>query len=128
MSKSRQADRGMIAVALHAEMFRLGTEFGEQLTDEQRRWAEESGFARMQTALGTIAPATFDGRVFDKEHCLEVYREHNERVRQTVSAERLLVFRVEQGWEPLCAALRMPVPDEPFPHENTTSDFKARGH
>ena len=26
---------------------------------------------------------------------------------------------------PLCAALRVPVPDEPFPHVNTTDDFRA---
>ena len=107
----------------HAEMFRLGTEFGEQLTDEQRRWAEESGFARMQTALGTIAAATFDGRVFDKEHCLQVYSKHNERVRQTVPAERLLVFRVEQGWEPLCRFLGVDVPDEPFPRVNVGANL-----
>jgi hypothetical protein len=102
----------------HAEMFRLGTEFGEQLTDDQRRWAEESGFARMQTALGTIAPASFDGRVFDKGHCLEVFRKHNERVRKTVPTERLLVFRVQQGWEPLCRFLGVDVPNESFPHVN----------
>jgi Sulfotransferase domain len=51
----------------HVEMFKRGAEADHELTDEQRQWAEESCFARMQTALGTIAPAIFDGRVFDKE-------------------------------------------------------------
>jgi len=102
----------------HAEMFRVGTEFGEQLTDEQRRWAEESGFARVQTALGTIASAKFDGRVSDKEHCLRVFAQHNERVRRIVPAARLLVFRVQQGWEPLCRFLGVETPDDPFPRVN----------
>jgi hypothetical protein len=102
----------------HVEMFQRGAEFGEKLTDEQRQWAEESGFARMQTALGTMATAAFDGRVFDKAHCLRTFEQHYERVRRTVPAERLLVYRVQEGWEPLCRFLSVDVPDEPFPRVN----------
>lgn len=102
----------------HAEMFRRGLAFGESLTDEQQQWAERSGFARMQAALGRGAAGTFDGRVFDKEHCLQVFAEHYERVRSTVPAERLLVYRVQEGWEPLCRFLGVDVPDEPFPKVN----------
>jgi hypothetical protein len=102
----------------HAAMFRRGAEFDQELTDEQRQWAEESGFARMQAALGTIASATFDGRVFDKAHCLQLFEQHYERVRRTVPAERLLVYRVQEGWEPLCRFLGVDVPDEPFPRVN----------
>jgi hypothetical protein len=102
----------------HAQMFRRGTEFGRELSDEQRQWAEESGFARMQTALGTALTATFDGRVDDKAHCLRVFEQHYERVRRTVPAERLLVYRVQEGWEPLCRFLGVDVPDEPFPRVN----------
>jgi Sulfotransferase domain len=32
-----------------------------------------------------------------------------------VPADRLLVYEVTHGWEPLCAFLGVPVPDEPFP-------------
>jgi hypothetical protein len=102
----------------HTEMFRVGGEFERELTDEQREWAEESDFGRMQTALGTIVAATFDGRVFDKEHCLHVFEQHYERVRRIVPAERLLVYRVQEGWEPLCRFLGAEVPDEPFPWVN----------
>jgi hypothetical protein len=78
------------------------------------QWAAESGFARMQTALATIVSATFDGRMFDKAHCLRVFEQHNERVRRTVPAERLLDYRVQEGWQPLCRFLGVDVPDEPF--------------
>jgi hypothetical protein len=30
------------------------------------------------------------------------------------------------GWGPLCAALGIEPPDEPFPHVNTTEEFLAR--
>jgi hypothetical protein len=112
----------------HAGMFELGFEFVRELTDEQRQWAEGSGFARMQEALGTIAAATFDGRVFDKEHCLRVFEEHNARVRRTVPAERLLVYRVQEGWEPLCRFLGTGVPDEPFPRVNVGGDLVHNIH
>lgn len=38
--------------------------------------------------------------------------------------EKLLVFEVKQGWEPLCKFLGKPVPDQPFPHVNDTQGFK----
>jgi hypothetical protein len=107
----------------HARMFQVGAELDRDLTDEQRQWAEESGFARMQTALATIAMATFDGRVFDKAHCLRVFEQHYERVRHTVPPERLLVYRVQEGWEPLCRFLNGDVPDEPFPRVNVGDDL-----
>ena len=53
------------------------------------------------------------------------FKEHNEQVKQTVPPERLLVFSVKEGWGPLCKFLRVPVPDEPFPHENDREAFKS---
>jgi hypothetical protein len=54
-------------------MFQVAAEFEQEFTDEQRQWAEESGFERMRTALATVVSATFDGQVFDKAHCLRVF-------------------------------------------------------
>jgi hypothetical protein len=39
---------------------------------------------------------------------------------------RFLSYEVSQGWEPLCAFLDVPVPDEPFPKVNTTAEFQER--
>lgn len=41
-------------------------------------------------------------------------------------AARFLEFEVAQGWGPLCAFLGVPVPAEPFPHENESAAFLAR--
>ncbi|MFI0486635.1 sulfotransferase family protein [Actinomadura sp. 9N215] len=107
----------------HVQMFQLGAQFNRELTGEQRQWAEESGFARTQTILRTIVTETFGGRVFDKTHCLRVFQQHYERVRRTVPDDRLLVYRVQDGWEPLCRFLDADVPDEPFPHVNTRDNL-----
>jgi Sulfotransferase domain len=53
------------------------------------------------------------------------YEAHNDAVRAGVDPARLLEWRPGDGWEPLCAALRVAVPREPFPHVNTTADFRA---
>jgi len=46
------------------------------------------------------------------------YRQHNERVQAVISAERLLVFNVKQGWKPLCEFLGCDVPSDKFPRGN----------
>ncbi len=53
------------------------------------------------------------------------YERHNERVRAEVPGDRLIDWQPQDGWGPLCSALDVPVPDEPFPVTNTTSDFRT---
>ena len=68
----------------------------------------------------------FDGRMDDEAHVMGVFERHNAEVIEQVPAGRLLVTRPGDGWEPLCAFLGVPVPDEPYPHVNTTEAFGAR--
>jgi hypothetical protein len=69
---------------------------------------------------------TFGGRFGDREHAIRVFTEHNDEVRRTVPAHRLLEYEVGQGWQPLCDFLGKPVPDEPFPRLNDTATFQDR--
>ncbi|MFN8494841.1 MAG: sulfotransferase [Caldilineaceae bacterium] len=63
----------------------------------------------------------------DRAQSIAVFKQYNETVKQTVLPERLLVFEVKQGWEPLCQFLGVPVPqDKPFPHLNDTAEFRRR--
>ena len=39
-------------------------------------------------------------------------------VKRVTPKDRLLTFRLEQGWGPLCEFLGKPVPDVPFPRVN----------
>lgn len=79
-----------------------------------------------QVIDGAIWQGTFDGRFTDREHALDVFAAHNAAVERTIAPDRLLVFDVAQGWEPLCAFLGVPVPDEPFPHLNDALEFERR--
>ena len=46
------------------------------------------------------------------------YRMHNAYVMATVPKERLLVYNLKEGWEPLCQFLGKDIPDIPVPHDN----------
>jgi hypothetical protein len=106
--------------------------------DPQRWWAStEATIYRFRTAfpawmLRTV-PITrqfiemvdrlvwdglFDGRFLDREHAIAVFEDHIEHVKEACPPDRLLVFDVAEGWEPLCQFLDVPVPDGPFPHLN----------
>ena len=37
--------------------------------------------------------------------------------------DKLLVFDVKEGWEPLCKFLNKPIPDVPFPNTNDTAQM-----
>ena len=66
----------------------------------------------------------FDRRMTDKAKLIEVYRRHNEEVRRTIPQERLLVYEVADGWEPLCRFLDAEVPNESMPRANSTDEFR----
>ena len=72
-----------------------------------------------------IGEGTF-GNDFSETHMIEVYERHNAEVKRTIPAERLLVFEVDQGWEPLCKFLDVAKPAKPYPILNTTEEFQAR--
>ncbi len=67
---------------------------------------------------------TFDGRFSDRAHAIEVFNQQIQYVRSTCPPERLLVFDVADGWDPLCAFLDVPVPDGPFPHLNDAAETR----
>ncbi len=62
----------------------------------------------------------------DEAAAKSAFEAHNNRVRAEVPPERFLEWQPGDGWEPICAALEMPIPEEPFPHLNTAAAFLAR--
>ena len=66
----------------------------------------------------------FDRRMTDKAKLIEVYQRHTEEVRRTIPQERLLVYEVADGWEPLCRFLDADVPNESMPRANSTDEFR----
>jgi hypothetical protein len=90
-----------------------------------RRWND-----REPSPVRGMAEAIFQNRfthaLNDREACIAAYEQHNARVRSTVPRERLVEWSPGDGWGPLCAALKLPVPEAAFPHANTTEEFQAR--
>jgi Sulfotransferase domain len=66
---------------------------------------------------------TLGGDPTDRDACIAAFRARRAEVEATIAPERLLVFDVAQGWEPLCAFLAVPVPDQPFPRRNDTAAY-----
>jgi Sulfotransferase domain len=82
---------------------------------------------RMQSEMvrKSILAETFDNRFEDKAYAIEVFKRHNQEVRDSVDPARLLEFDVREGWAPLCRFLDVPIPDEPFPRLNDTASTQA---
>ncbi|TDD93308.1 sulfotransferase family protein [Actinomadura rubrisoli] len=89
-----------------------------------RRVPDFALFPQMMRA--TVVDRLFDGRIDDRAHALKVFERHVAEVKAVVPPERLLVFDVREGWEPLCAFLGVPVPDEPFPRVNEREAFQRK--
>ena len=81
-------------------------------------------FIRMVQVL--IWQKTFDNRFDDKAYAVKVFNDHIQEVKKVVPADKLLVYEVKQGWEPLCDFLEVPVPDKPFPRLNDSAAFNRQ--
>lgn len=68
----------------------------------------------------------YGGDMNDRAFMTDFFRRHTETVVAAVPPERLLVFDVKEGWDPLCAFLGVDAPAAPYPRENSTQEFQAR--
>ena len=59
----------------------------------------------------------------DRDAAIQSYKRNSEEAR-TFDPERILIFNVRQGWEPLCNFLGKEIPSTPFPHINTRAEFQ----
>ena len=60
-----------------------------------------------------------------KEASVKFYNDWVDEVKKTVPKERLLIFSVKQGWEPLCQFLNLPQPSVPFPKSNDSGSINS---
>ncbi|MEM7540016.1 MAG: sulfotransferase family protein [Pseudomonadota bacterium] len=85
--------------------------------------AEDSPWRRM---ISDLFKHRFTEAIENRDKAIAAFNAHNAQVRATAPRHRLVEWQAGDGWEPICRGLGLPVPDAPFPHENTTSDFKSR--
>ena len=77
------------------------------------------------TYLGPAYPRGMFGAVdCGQETAVRFFKEWVEQVKREVPAERLLVFEVKDGWDPLCQFLGVPVPETQFPNVNDTAEIQ----
>lgn len=83
--------------------------------------ADDAGLRMIRTLLeGHI------GSYDDASVGMAAYETHNAEVRERIPREQLVEWQPEDGWEPLCSALGLAVPEDPFPVTNTTEEFRSR--
>lgn len=64
------------------------------------------------------------GKFTDKAFAEKLWNDHIEEVKAHVPVDKLLIYDVRDGWEPLCKFLDKPIPAEPLPHLNKKENFK----
>lgn len=89
----------------------------DEAPEEMRAWLE--------MASDVIARTGFPVGL-EREQLVRAFEAHNEAVKETIPANRLLVYEVKQGWGPLCDFLDVPVPDMDFPRTNDREEFWDR--
>jgi hypothetical protein len=78
-------------------------------------------FIELQVNL--IWVGLFKNNFSDIESTELVYNEHLKSVKKTIPADKLLIYRVNEGWGPLCEFLNVDKPEIPFPKVNDTAEM-----
>jgi hypothetical protein len=97
-----------------------------ELMQDPTRLPDPAGRETLRLAARLVLEGFCGGRFDDVDETLRRFRAHSAAVQATIPAERLLVYEVEQGWEPLCGFLGLPIPSAPFPRTNERERFRAR--
>lgn len=87
------------------------------IPEKRRVWHE--------MVAGVVARSGFP-EGFDRAALARAFIAHNDAVKAAIPSRQLLVFDVREGWDPLCAFLGVPVPDDAFPRTNDRVQFGER--
>jgi len=85
---------------------------------------DDEAWVHRRRMVTSMLETTFTPDWADGAAAMAAYERHNDRVRDAIAPGRLVEWRPGDGWEPICAALGRDVPAEPFPHTNTTAEFR----
>lgn len=83
--------------------------------------APDDGWTRMAQGMMT----SFTPEWQEEAAAKAAFLAYNDHVRSTAPGDRFVEWQLGDGWPPICAALGVPVPSDPFPHVNTTADIRA---
>jgi hypothetical protein len=83
----------------------------------------ETGAASRKAILGFFEAKNVNEA---RKNARMVYDRHHRQLQEMVPPEKLLVYRMGEGWEPICDFLGKPVPDVEFPWVNESAVLKAK--
>ena len=86
----------------------------EQALPESKPWFD--------MALSVIEKSGFHAGM-SRADLIETFEARNAAVRSGLPADRLLVYEVKAGWDPLCGFLGKEPPATPFPRSNNREEF-----
>ncbi len=92
---------------------------------EALRRGTRPGSEAWQAMALDLARLRFSEGWDDRDTAVAAYEDHNARVRDRLG-DRVVEWQPDDGWGPLCRALGVDEPAEPFPHSNTAADFRSR--
>ena len=84
------------------------------------------GYLEMMEGMWQQSGLIADGADTSSESMRTAMEAFQQKVQATVASDRLLLWSVSDGWEPLCEFLELPIPDAPFPHLNDSKVFGER--
>lgn len=107
------------------------------LRDSAETWLQSVNATILPVARMALAPDWQEGRDLcalferftgskqwaDPARLLAAYDQHTQAVRAAIPSHRLVEWRATDGWEPICRALGVPVPDQPFPWTNRRENW-----
>lgn len=107
------------------------------LRDSAEQWWQSADATILPVARMALAPGWTEGRAlvtmlerftgttdWDRpEILMAAYERHNAEVQRAIPPERLLNWQAAEGWTPICRALDLPIPAEPFPWTNRRADW-----
>jgi len=86
---------------------------------------ERMGSSPMRPFIEKTVWKSFGDRIHDRDAMVAAFNRHNAEVKNTISKDRLLVYEVKDGWEPLCKFLGVPAPATAFPRVNSREEMAA---
>ena len=87
----------------------------ENVPAEMRPWFQ---------CFRTLLDQRFSTAFADPDVMMSAFERHNDAVRRSIPRERLLEWTPTDGWEPLCDRLGLVVPDDAFPWNNDTDQWR----
>ncbi|WP_404364508.1 sulfotransferase family protein [Marinobacter sp.] len=101
----------------------FGTTIYRLLSDRDE--APDNMQAWLDMSTDVVAKTGFPAGL-DREQLIQAFIAHNAAVKEAIPANRLLLFNVKDGWNPLCEFLEVPVPANDFPRTNHREEFWDR--